>query len=113
MSQEDLKRRDYLRRKEPMTEGNWQSKIKVLTGLDWVSYQVVKDIVGEAVELSTCMELANDLGHWEEEDMMRRTEEEQKELENILDELDKKLFMKEKMKVKMSNQVQKGEKSPR
>ena len=60
-----------------------QAKLKVFTGLEWLSREVLKEVANKAVEISEMLEEAKERKEWEvEEDaqVSRRSEEEERYL---------------------------------
>ena len=104
---EELLRREFLMGREGVREGTKQSTITVLRGLEWAALEVVKKLIGIAVEVSELTAMASSMGEWSEQNMKdkdknmevdKRSKKEEKALFKILDELDRKDWQKSKVK---------------
>ena len=76
-----------------------QAKLKVFSGLEWLSREVLKDVANKAVELSEMMKDAKEWEDWDGEEatlVPRRSEEEEKYLWSMLKEVDKEVAREEK-----------------
>ena len=105
----------YSRREEPcMLTAIGQAKLRIFSGLEWLSREVLKEVANKAVERSEMLEEAKEWEEWEgEEDakVPRRSEEEERYLWSMLKEVDKEIAREEKrFKAKKTKEVAKARK---
>ena len=72
-----------------------QSKIECLTGVDWTVYQIVREILKSAVQVSEDFEIMRGCGECGEPPPLTKQGESRKELWGMLDELDTTDFEKQ------------------
>jgi hypothetical protein len=60
----DQERRAFLQDQTGVREGTKQTQIRLLSGVEWMARKVVKEVVWEAVEVGTVLELARDWEEW-------------------------------------------------
>ena len=91
-----------------------QAKLKVFSGLEWLSREILKEVANNAVDIAEMLEEAKKWEEWEgKEDaqMPRRSEEEENYLWYMLKEVDKEVAREEKRsKAKKSREVAKARK---
>jgi hypothetical protein len=89
----DQERRAFLQAKTGVREGTKQTHIKLLSGVEWMSREILKECVWEAAECGDMLEQARDWDEWESDapvpTVAKRSLQEEKNLFKILDELDK------------------------
>ena len=85
-----------------------QQEIRVISGIEWVCRELLKEVANTAVEVATSTEAAADLEEWNEGRPMRtRSAKEERFLYRMLDQLDRE---QEERRVKLEKKISKARK---
>ena len=104
LSPEEQEQHEFLRSREQDKAAQRQGKIKVMTGVEWLCYQLVREQAGLAVELAGAGAIPELWEEWREQEVPveqgreRKTMKEPEQLHRMLDQLDRKEQKKAKAK---------------